>query len=122
MKDDTLLKIFLFDQPSRAKRKAGRLQLGWENVVKKDLREMGTLLEGVRREVSNRLGRRRSVRSCIGLKWLSEFFSNGPQNLTITIYLSSYRLLFYCLNQPILLVTDIHILNLVSNVMSLHKN
>jgi hypothetical protein len=42
MKDDILPKIVLFGQPSRAKRKAGRPRLGWEDVIKKDLKEMGT--------------------------------------------------------------------------------
>ena len=41
MKDDRLPKIVLFGQPSRAKRKAGRPRLGWEDVIKKDLKEMG---------------------------------------------------------------------------------
>ena len=46
MKDDTLLKIFLFDQPSRAKRKAGRPQLGWENVVKKRFKRNENFIGG----------------------------------------------------------------------------
>jgi len=51
MKDHRLLKIFFFGQPSRAARKAGHPRLGWEYVIKKDLREMGTSWEGVKREV-----------------------------------------------------------------------
>ena len=47
MKDDRLPKIVLFDQPSGAKRKAGRPRLGWEDVIKKDFKEMGTSLERV---------------------------------------------------------------------------
>ena len=39
--DDRLPKIVLFGQPSRAKRKAGHPRLGWEDVIKKDLKEMG---------------------------------------------------------------------------------
>jgi len=35
----TNCKRLSFGQPSSAKRKAGRPQLRWENVVKKDLRE-----------------------------------------------------------------------------------
>jgi hypothetical protein len=35
-----LPKIVLFGKPSRAKRKAGRPRLGWEEVIKKDLKEM----------------------------------------------------------------------------------
>ena len=31
-------KIVLFGQPSRAKRKAARPRLGWEDVIKKDLK------------------------------------------------------------------------------------
>ena len=42
LRDDRLPKIVLFYQPPRAKRKAGRLRLGWEDVIKKDLRKMGT--------------------------------------------------------------------------------
>jgi hypothetical protein len=41
-KDDILPKIVFFGQPSRAKRKAGRPRLGWGDVIKKDLKEMGT--------------------------------------------------------------------------------
>ena len=48
MKDDGLPKIVLFGQPSVAQRKAGRSRLGWEAVVKKELREMGTSWEDVR--------------------------------------------------------------------------
>ena len=47
-------KIVLFGQPSKAKRKAGRPPLGWVDVVKIDLREMGTSREGVKREALNR--------------------------------------------------------------------
>ena len=50
MKDDRLTNIVLFGQLSRAKRKAGRPRLGWEDVIKKDLKEMGTSWEGVKRE------------------------------------------------------------------------
>ena len=70
MKDDRLPKIVLFGQPPRAKRKAGRPRLGWEDVIKKDLKEMGTSWEGVTRETLNRLEWRKSVRSCVGLRWL----------------------------------------------------
>jgi hypothetical protein len=67
MKDDRLPKIVLFGQPSRAKRKAGHPRLGWEDVIKKDSKEMGTSREGVKREAFNRLGWMRSVRRCVGL-------------------------------------------------------
>jgi hypothetical protein len=70
MKDDRLPKIVLFGQPSRAKRKAGRPCLGWEDVIKIDLKEMGTSWAGVKREALNRLVWKRSVRSCVGLKRL----------------------------------------------------
>ena len=53
-----------------AKWKAGRPCLGWEDVINKYLKEMGTSWEGVKREALNRLGWRRSVRSCVGLRWL----------------------------------------------------
>jgi hypothetical protein len=70
MKDDRLPKIFLFGQLSRAKWKAGRPCLGWEGIIKKDLEEMGTSWEGVKREALNRLGWRRSMHSCVGLRRL----------------------------------------------------
>ena len=41
-KDDRLPKIVLFGQSPRAKRKASFLRQGWEDVIKKDLKEMGT--------------------------------------------------------------------------------
>ena len=50
MKDDESPKIVIFGQPSKAKQKTGRLKLGWEDVVKKDIMEMGTSWEGVKRE------------------------------------------------------------------------
>ena len=56
MKDDRLPKIVLFGQPSKAKRKADSRRLGWEDFIKKDLKEIGTTLEGVKREALNRLG------------------------------------------------------------------
>ena len=68
MKDDRLPKILLFGQPSWATRKAGRPCLGWEDVINKNLKLMGTSWEGVKREDLNRLGRRRSLRSCVGLR------------------------------------------------------
>jgi hypothetical protein len=48
MKDDRVPKIVLFGQPSRAKRKAGRPRLRWEDVIKKDSKEMGTSWESVK--------------------------------------------------------------------------
>ena len=42
MKDDRLPKIVLVDQPSKAKRKAGRLKMEQEDVARKDLRKMET--------------------------------------------------------------------------------
>ena len=59
MKDDRLPKIVPFGYLSRAKRKAGRRCLGWEDVIKKDLKETGTSWEDVKREALNRLGWRR---------------------------------------------------------------
>ena len=53
MKDDRLLKIILFGQHSRAKRKAGRPRQWWEGVVNNDLKEMGVSWEGVNREALN---------------------------------------------------------------------
>ena len=70
MKDDRLPKIALFGQPSRTKRKAARLRLGWEDAINKDLKGIRTSWEGVKREALNRLGWRKRVRSCVGLWWL----------------------------------------------------
>jgi len=50
MRDDRLPKIVLVDQPSRATQKAGRYRMGWKDVVRKDLTEMGTSWDGVKRE------------------------------------------------------------------------
>ena len=49
MKDNRLPKIVLFGQPSSLKWKAVRPRLGWQNVIQKDLKEMGTSLKGVKR-------------------------------------------------------------------------
>ena len=70
MKDDRLPKIYLFGQPSGATRKVGRPRLGWEDVINKDLKEVGISWEGVKRKALNRLGWGRSVRSCVGLRRL----------------------------------------------------
>ena len=70
MKNDRLPKIVLFSQPSRAKRKGGRPRLGWEDVIKKNSKEMGTSWDGVKREVLNRLGWKMRVRSSVGLRRL----------------------------------------------------
>ena len=70
MKDDRLPKIVLFGQPFKTKRKAGCPRLGLEDVIKKDLKELATSWEGVKRETLNRLGRRRSMHSCVGLRQL----------------------------------------------------
>ena len=70
MKDDRLPKIFLSGHPSGAKRKAGRPRLEWEDVINKDLKEMGTSWEGVMREALSRLGWKRSVRGPVGLRRL----------------------------------------------------
>ena len=42
MQDDILPKIVLFGQLSKVKRKAGCPRLMWEDVIKKDLKEMRT--------------------------------------------------------------------------------
>ena len=67
-KDDRLPKIFLFGQPCRPKRKANRLRSGWKEAIKKNLREMGTSWEGVKRGAFNRSGWRKSVRRYVGLR------------------------------------------------------
>ena len=58
--------VILSSQPCRAKRKADRSQLGREDTIKKDLRELGTSWESLKNETLNILGLRRSVRSCVG--------------------------------------------------------
>ena len=63
-------KIVLFGQPSGATWKAGRPCLGWDDVINKDFKEKGTSWEGVKRGALNRLGWRRSVCSCVGLRRL----------------------------------------------------
>ena len=68
MKDDRLPKIVLFGQPTGAKQKAGHPYLGWEDVINKDLKEIGTSCEDIKRETLNRLGWRRSMHSYIGLR------------------------------------------------------
>jgi hypothetical protein len=68
MKDDRLPKIVLFGQPFRAKRKADNPSLGWEDVIKKNLKEMGISWAGVKRKNLNRLRWTSSVRSCFGLR------------------------------------------------------
>ena len=57
MKDDRLSKIVLLGQPSGAKRIAVCPRLGWDNVIKKNLKEGGNSWESVKRHASNRLGR-----------------------------------------------------------------
>ena len=68
MKYDRLAKIVLFGQPSWAKQKAVCPRLGWEDVIKKDLKEMGISWEGVRIQTLNGLGWRGSVGNCFGLR------------------------------------------------------
>ena len=63
MKDNRLLKIVLFGQPSGTTQKAGCPCLSWEDVINKNLKEMGTSWEGVKRKALNRLCWRRSVHS-----------------------------------------------------------
>ena len=70
MKDNGLVKIVLFGKSSRAEQKAGCPRLRWEDVIKKDLKKMVTSWDGVKKEALNRLGRRRSVGSCVGLRRL----------------------------------------------------
>jgi len=70
MKDDRLPKIVLFGKPSGTTWKADCPCLGWEDAINKDLKEMGTSWEGVKSKALNRLGWRRSVHSCVGLRRL----------------------------------------------------
>ena len=70
MKADRLPKIVLFGQLSGATQKAGHPCLGWEDVINKNLKEMGTSWEGVKRKALNRFGGRRSVCSCVGCRLL----------------------------------------------------
>ena len=41
---------------------------GWDYVIRKYLKEIGTSWEGVKRDALNGLGLRRSVHSCVGLR------------------------------------------------------
>ena len=68
--DDRLPKIFLFGRPSRVKRTAVRPCLWWEDVIKKDLQEIETSWEEVKKEALHRLRWSRSVHSCVGFMWL----------------------------------------------------
>jgi len=45
------------------------------DITKKDLQEMGTSWEGVKREALNGLGCRRSLHSCVGLRQLGAVVS-----------------------------------------------
>jgi len=76
-----LPKIFLFRQQSRTKWKAIRLRLGWEDVIKKDLKEMGTSWEGVKREDLNRLGWTRSM-----LRWPHVRYRAKITNLSLDMF------------------------------------
>jgi len=52
---------FLIAKPFKAKRKAGRPRLGrGKDVIKKDLREMGTAWEGVKREALTKLNKKKT--------------------------------------------------------------
>ena len=66
MRQDRLPKIALFGEPSKVKRKAGCPRLGWEKVIKKDLKEMVAPWEGVNTVALNRW--RRSLRSFVSLR------------------------------------------------------
>jgi hypothetical protein len=99
MKDERLPKIVLLGQSSRAKLKAGCLCLGLEDIIKKDLKEMGTLWAGVKRESLNRIGWRRSMHSCVGLKQFGAVVSEKSKSFikgdSFYIQLSKYTL--FCL-------------------------
>ena len=74
MKDDRLPKFIHFGQLSRAKQKAGHPCMGWEDAIKKDLKEMGTSRESVKKGALNRLAWKMTVHSCVGLRWLLLLF------------------------------------------------
>jgi hypothetical protein len=42
----------------------------WEEVVRRDLKEIGTSWQGLKREALSRLGWRKGVHNIAGLKWL----------------------------------------------------
>ena len=69
-KDNRFPKIVLFSQPTRVKQKASCPQLGRGEVVRKDLREMNTFWESVKRGALKRLGCRKRVRSFVVLRRL----------------------------------------------------
>ena len=64
LKDNRLQKKVLFGQPSRAKQKTAHTRMGWEDVINKNLKEMGTFWDSVKRETLNRFGWRRNLRLC----------------------------------------------------------
>ena len=53
-------------QSSRAKQKTGHLHLGWEDVIQKDLKEMGTSLGGYKKGGFEQIG---MEEECAQLCW-----------------------------------------------------
>ena len=69
MKDSRLSKIFLVGQKLRLKQTTYRPLTRREDVVRKDLRETETSWKSVKREVLNKLAWRRSMVSCVSIRW-----------------------------------------------------
>jgi len=70
IREDRMPKIVLINRLSMAKQKADCPWLGWEDVIKKDLKELRAFWEIVKMEVLNRLGWRKSGHSYGGLRHL----------------------------------------------------
>ena len=69
--------------------RAGFSRLGWEDFGRKDLREMGTSWEGFKRGNLNRLGWRRSVRSC----WPQEAWCCSGFSVVVVVVVVAWRTL-----------------------------
>ena len=89
MKDCRLSNIVLFSQPSRAKRKTDSPQLGWEDVINKDLKGMRASWEGVQREALFRPGLRSNVRSY----WPQEVWFCGELLVVVVVALNIINIL-----------------------------
>jgi len=71
-------KIVLVGQPLRPNEKAGHPRIRWEDFIRKDLWEMGTPWEGLKRGALNKLKLRRSKPQVAW--WCSELLLVGTEN------------------------------------------
>lgn len=70
MTDERLPRLLLFGKPQEGRKKAGRPVMGWEEVIRKDLKNIGLSWEVAKVEAQNRGGWRRSVRQSTVLRRL----------------------------------------------------